>query len=158
MMINKHRFNIFDLSVIALALLLVTFHLGAYASLPEENGNVYYTLTVNEIEAYALSSFKTECAVCNENGNIIGTVKDVEISQKEDLLIDDRDNSAADEYYGLYTVKIKVSSKAVLTKSSIIANGQIISSGRNIRFTTNGVIASGVCSEVAFSYYDGGQQ
>ncbi len=157
-MMNKHRFNVFDVSVIALAFLLVTFHLGAYASLPEENGNVSYTLTINELEEYALSSFKKECAVCNESGNIIGTVKDIEISQKEDILIDSRDNSAADEYYGLYTVKIKVSSAAVLTKNSISANGQIISSGQNIRFTTNGVIASGTCSEVAFSYYDGGQQ
>lgn len=157
-MIIKHRFNIFDISVIALALLLIVFHLGAYALLPDDNGNVSYTLTINDLEEYAFSSFKTECAICDENGNIIGTIKNIDVSQKEDISIDSRDNSDTDEYYGLYTVKIKVSSAAVLTENSINVNGQIISSGQKIRFTTNGVIASGICSDVAFSYYDGGQQ
>ncbi len=157
-MTNKHRFNVFDISIIALSALLVFFYLGAYRSLPEENGKVTYTLTVNEIEQYALPSFVAGCSVYSEDGNVIGTVENVDMSEKEDISNRSRDNSDTDEYYGVYTVKIKVSSGAVLTKSSISAGGQIISSGQNIRFTTNGVSASGVCSEVAFSYYDGGQQ
>lgn len=157
-MTTKHHFNIFDISVAVLAAALILLHLASYGALPEENGSVSYTISANNMYGYAVKELESGKDICSADGNIIGRIELIEASENTEISNAERDNSAEPEYYGLYTVKIKITSEAVITKNSISANGQLISSGMNISFTTNGVSASGICSDIEFAYYDGGQE
>lgn len=155
---KKYRFNIFDASIILLVIIFTFIYARAYAQPPEENGAVYYTLSVSDVDEHVAASFKAECDIYNESGNIIGKARDIEITPKTNTFKDSRGNSDTVEYDGVYTVKIKAVSPATLSKSSITANGEMIATGRKISFTSNGVSAVGVCSEIEFLYYDGGNE
>lgn len=154
----KHHFNIFDISVAVLTAVLILLHLVSYGALPEENGSVSYILSAKDMYGYAVKELEAGKDIYSTDGNVIGRIELIEAYKNAEISSAERDNSAELEYYGLYTVKIKITSEAVITKNSISANGQLISSGMNIAFTTNGVGASGICSDIEFSYYDGGQE
>ena len=155
---KKYTFNIFDISVIAVISVLVLFQICVYANLPKENGSVFYTVSVNDIDEYTAYAFEEGRNVFCENGKIIGTVQNVEISKKSNTFIDSRGNSDTVEYDGMYTVTLKIASEAVRSKNSISANGETIATGRKISFTSNGAKAVGICSDVKFAYYDGGKK
>ena len=153
MMNKKNRLNIFDIALTAFIAALVIFYIGAYTSAPKENGKVYYTLTVDEMKEYAVNCLEIGTDVYSSDGDIIGTVEEIKAVASDNS----RGNSDGAEYNGIYKVKIKISSGAVMSRRSINANGQIIASGQTIPFTSNGVSLSGTCSDVTFGYYDGGQ-
>ena len=110
-------------------------------------------LTVDEMKEYAVNCLEIGTDVYSSDGDIIGTVEEIKAVSSDNS----RGNSDGAEYNGIYKVKIKISSGAVMSRRSINANGQIIASGQTIPFTSNGVSLSGTCSDVTFGYYDGGQ-
>ncbi len=155
---KKHTFNIFDIAVISVIVALVFFQIGMYSRLPKENGSVFYTVSVNNIDEQAAYAFEEGYDVFCEHGKIIGKVQNVEISKKSNTFIDSRGNSDTVEYDGVYTVTLKIESDAVRSKNSISVNSEMIATGKKISFTSNGAKAVGVCSEVKFAYYDGGEK
>ena len=155
---KKYAFNIFDIFVISVITALVVFQIYIYKNAPKENGSLFYTVTVNDIDENAAYAFDEGYDVFGENGKLIGTVQSVTISKKSDTFMDSRGNFDTVEYDGVYTVTLVIKSEAVQSKNQISINGEMIAAGRKISFTSNGAMAVGICSDVKFAYYDGGEK
>ncbi len=155
---KKHRFNIFDLAVIASLFLLFATCFSIYHKTDDTNCTVSYTLTVDNAEEYLVNSLKEGDDIFSESGIYIGKITSVSSEIKTEKTKDANGKYDSVEYSGLYTSKITVQSPALSNKKSITVNGEKIAVGAILPFTTNATAAKGICTAVSFEYYDGGEQ
>lgn len=152
---KKHRFNIFDIAVIASFFLIFAVCFSVYRTSDGTNGSVSYTLTVDNAEEYLVNSLKEGYDVYSENGVCIGKISSVSSEIKTEKTKDANGKNESVEYSGLYTATLTIDASALSSEKNITVNGEKIAVGTVLPFTTNAAAAKGVCTAVSFEYFDG---
>lgn len=151
----KHRFNFFDITIIAVMVLMLFIHSYVFQSSRMDNGKVTYTLTAEKTSSHTSELFKEGNSIYNKNGIYIGKITAVNVSEKTDEVENIEGKRKQVEYSDVYTVKITVEATAFANEQSITVNNEKIATGRTVVFTSNGATAEGICTDVLFEYFDG---
>lgn len=146
------RFNIVDVVVLAVVLVIIGYSIYALSVRFESNSggvaDIQYVIQVDSLRSGLSEKLSEGEAVYNENGDYMGSVSSVSVSPAYYEGADAGGNVVYSNMEGFETVYVTVACTADVNKSGYFINGENISAGDGYTLRSPSLWFEGVCVNV----------
>ncbi len=145
------KLNIVDLVVIAVIILTVGYCIYAMVSNMEENGGtaaIEYVIEVPQIRSELADNISEGDAVYNGDGELMGTVSSVSVSQSYHEGTDRNGNSVYSRIDGYDAIYVTISCTADARSAGYMLSGEYIAAGNSYSLRTPLLYFEGECVSV----------
>ncbi len=148
---SRGRLNIVDCVIFAVIIIAVAYAVYAIIVNMQSSGSVTkieYTIEVPEIKKEFSDKVVKGEAVFDENGEQVGNVKSVSVSQAYHKGADMDGNVVYSKYDGYSTIYVTVEVEAMETKSGFEVNGDYVLAGETYKLRTPSLYFEGQCVNI----------